>query len=113
MRNIQIRKEIDGLELFADPLLEKVFYNLVDNALRYGGDRMTMIRITSHTAGSALVLVFEDNGEGIAERDKNVIFDKGFGKNTGLGLYLSREILAITSITIAETGVPGTGARSR
>jgi len=31
--------------------------------------------------------------------------------NTGLGLFLSREILAITSITIRETGIPGEGAR--
>ena len=36
---------------------------------------------------------------------------KGFGQNTGLGLFLSREILAITGITITENGVPGIGAR--
>jgi signal transduction histidine kinase len=39
------------------------------------------------------------------------IFEQGFGKNTGLGLFLSREILAITGITITENGVPGKGAR--
>jgi signal transduction histidine kinase len=32
-------------------------------------------------------------------------------KNTGLGLFLSREILAITGITITENGTPGKGAR--
>jgi PAS domain S-box-containing protein len=111
LREIRIRKEVGGLELFADPLVEKVFYNLMDNSLRYGGDGMTTISITTHASGSSRVLVFGDDGEGIPERDKKVIFDKGFGKNTGLGLYLSREILAITGITIAETGVPGTGAR--
>jgi signal transduction histidine kinase len=36
---------------------------------------------------------------------------RGFGKNTGLGLFLSREILAITGIMIAEMGEPGKGAR--
>jgi signal transduction histidine kinase len=35
----------------------------------------------------------------------------GFGKNNGLGLALSREILSITGITIKETGEPGKGAR--
>jgi len=35
----------------------------------------------------------------------------GYGKHTGLGLALSREILAITGITIRETGTPGAGAR--
>ena len=39
------------------------------------------------------------------------IFERGFGKNTGLGLFLVREILAITGITIRETGTAGTGAR--
>jgi len=91
--------------------VEKVFYNLIDNTLRYGGDKLTTIRITSHAEGPALVLVFEDDGVGVAERDKKVIFDKGFGKNTGLGLFLTREILSITGLTIAETGVAGSGAR--
>ena len=111
VRNIRISVETGGLEIFADPLVEKVFYNLIDNALRYGGATLTMIRITTHAEGASQVLVFEDDGTGIEERDKKMIFDKGFGKNTGLGLYLSREILSITGITIAETGVPGKGAR--
>ena len=39
------------------------------------------------------------------------IFERGYGKNTGLGVFLSREILSITGITITENGVPGKGAR--
>jgi signal transduction histidine kinase len=57
------------------------------------------------------VLVFEDDGMGIAPQDKAVLFSKDSGKNTGPSLYLSREILSITGITIAETGVFGKGAR--
>jgi signal transduction histidine kinase len=72
---------------------------------------MTAIRISTHAAGTSLIVVFKDDGAGIADRDKKVIFNKGFGKNTGLGLYLSREILSLTGITIAENGVPGKGAR--
>ncbi|MEI7434508.1 MAG: hypothetical protein WCJ93_09690 [Methanomicrobiales archaeon] len=45
------------------------------------------------------------------EDEKEKIFERGYGKNTGLGLALSREILDITGITITETGVPGKGAR--
>jgi PAS domain S-box-containing protein len=111
VRNIQIRVETADLELFADPLIEKVFYNLVDNSLRYGGGKMTTIRIGCHLSSPALIVFFDDDGTGIADRDKAVIFDKGFGKNTGLGLFLSREILSITGITIAETGIFGKGAR--
>ncbi len=49
----------------------------------------------------------------MAERgaDKEKIFVCGFGKNTGLGLALSREILDITGITTREHSEPGKGAR--
>jgi signal transduction histidine kinase len=54
-----------------------------------------------------------DYGTGISEEDKKKLFRKGFGKHTGLGLFLSKEILSITGITIAEDGVPGKGADFR
>ena len=38
------------------------------------------------------------------------LFEKGFGKNTGFGLFLAREILHITGLAISETGVSGDGA---
>ena len=57
------------------------------------------------------VVVCEDDGEGVPATEKEKIFERGFGKNTGLGLALSREILSITGITIRETGEPGKGAR--
>jgi signal transduction histidine kinase len=40
-----------------------------------------------------------------------MIFKRGYGKNTGLGLALSRKIPDIPGITITETGEPGKGAR--
>jgi signal transduction histidine kinase len=55
--------------------------------------------------------VWEDNGIGVADDEKDLIFERGFGKNTGLGLFLSREILSLTEITIRETGTPGKGVR--
>jgi signal transduction histidine kinase len=100
-----------GLFVFADPLLEKVFYNLIDNSLHYGGDSMTAIRVTAVEKDKNLHLLYEDNGNGISREDKKQLFTKGFGKHTGLGLFLSREILSITGITITETGEPGKGAR--
>ena len=111
MRDIRIDAGDPALEVFADPLLERVFYNLIDNALRYGGDCMTSIRISSHVSGNGLVIVFEDDGAGIAIQDRAHLFEKGFGKNTGLGLFLSREILGITGITITENGELQKGAR--
>jgi PAS domain S-box-containing protein len=98
------------VEIFADPLLERVFYNLIDNSLRYGAG-MTKISIYPHVTPNGLNVVYEDNGAGIPMSDKSKIFEHGFGKNTGLGLFLAREILAITGMTIEETGMEGTGAR--
>jgi PAS domain S-box-containing protein len=111
MDDIGLSIDLADLELYADRLIGKVFYNLLDNALRYGGEKMTMIRVSSHEDDDSLVILFEDNGAGIPAEDKNKLFTQGFGKNTGLGLFLSREILAITGITITENGEPGEGAR--
>lgn len=100
----------DDLEVFADPLIVKVFYNLMDNAVRYG-EKITTIRFSVQESGHNRVIVAEDDGNGVQSEEKEQIFDRGFGKNTGLGLALSREILDITNITIRETGEPGNGAR--
>ena len=57
------------------------------------------------------MIICEDDGSGIPLDEKERIFERGFGRNTGFGLFLSREILAIAGIEIRETGRPGEGAR--
>ena len=108
---VQIKNDLpSGTELFADPLIVKVIYNLMDNAVRYGG-KITTIRFSVEERDGAHVVVCEDDGEGIPAADKERIFDQGFGKRTGLGLTFSREILNITGITIhrdRHTGQRGT-----
>jgi signal transduction histidine kinase len=99
-----------GTEVNADPLISKVFYNLMDNAVRYGG-KITNIRFSADEHNSDYIIVCEDDGEGIPAAEKEKIFERGFGRNTGMGLFLSREILSITGIMIRETGEPGKGAR--
>jgi signal transduction histidine kinase len=99
-----------GSEIFADPLIVKVFYNLMDNAARYGG-KITTIRFYVQESCDDYRILCEDDGTGVPAEEKEKIFERGFGKNTGLGLALAREILDITGITICETGEPGKGAR--
>jgi len=111
MRDVCVEVDPQDPEIFADPLFEKVFYNLIDNALRYGGADMKTIRVSLQEIDKGLWIVCEDDGVGIPAEDKKKLFTRGFGKNTGLGLFLSREILAITGITITENGTPGKGAR--
>jgi signal transduction histidine kinase len=111
MRDVRVEVDRSDLEIYADPLFEKVFYNLIDNALKYSGGAMMTIRISSRETAGRLVVTCEDDGVGIPGRDKQHLFERGYGKHTGLGLFLSREILSITGITITETGEPGKGAR--
>lgn len=103
--------EIDtDLIIFADMLLEKVFFNLMDNSLRHGGE-ITRISVSSQERDGGIILVYEDDGCGIEQEFKTRIFKQGFGKNTGYGLFLVSEILSITAISIRETGTPGYGVR--
>ena len=101
---------LEKMEIYADPLLEKVFYNLVDNAIRYG-ETITTILIYPSISDKGLSLVFEDDGVGVEAGQKREIFKRGVGKHTGMGLFLTAEILAITGISIEENGVYGKGAR--
>jgi len=109
--NVHVKNDVPaGFEVFADPLVVKVCYNLMDNAVRYGG-KITTIRFAAEERGDNRVVVCEDDGAGIPAEEKEQVFERGFGKNTGMGLFLSAEILSITGITIRETGEPGKGAR--
>jgi DNA-binding response OmpR family regulator len=99
-----------GNEIFADPLIGKVFSNLIDNAIKYGG-KITTIRFSLRQTTTGSVIVCEDDGIGIPDAKKEAIFSYEYGMSSGLGLFLAREILAITGITLGETGTSGTGAR--
>ena len=78
-------------------MLEKVFANLFGNSVMHG-ERVSRITVRCEPAGEDLLITVEDNGVGIPLDVKQNIFRKGFGKNTGFGLFLAREILAITGI---------------
>jgi len=97
-------------EILADPMLEKVFFNLLENAVRHGGEVSRIVVHWSTDVGRG-ILVVEDDGTGIPGSEKHRIFERNVGKNTGLGLFLTREILEITGMTISETGEEGIGAR--
>ena len=98
------------LEVFADPMFSKVCFNLMENSLRHG-ERVTRITISFIETPQKGLLIFEDDGVGVAQAEKPMIFRRGVGKNTGLGLFLTTEILSISGMTIQETGEEGKGAR--
>ncbi|MDO9324771.1 MAG: cache domain-containing protein [Methanoregula sp.] len=101
---------VDGLEIFADPLLENAFFTFAENTIRHG-KTATEIALSYHETDDGLVLIFEDNGKGIPNNMKEKIFEKKDVGTKGMGLFLASEILSITGIIITETGEPGKGAR--
>jgi PAS domain S-box-containing protein len=108
--DIDIAIDITGVEIYADRLLQKVFFHLIDNAIRYG-ERIKRIRFFCEESFEELLLVCEDDGVGVPPEAKDKIFSRQYFRNAGLDMYLSREILSITGITISETGTYEKGAR--
>ncbi len=107
--DVTVSCECEGLDIYADPMFGNVIFNLIDNAVRHGNGTTTIAIRFADTEEGGLLMV-EDDGGGVPADLKERIFARGFGKNTGFGLFLSREILEITGISIRECGVPGEGA---
>jgi len=109
---IQIVTWIAPVEVYADPLLPRVVYNLIENAIRHGGEVVSRICVTTDERDEgAFVVAVEDDGEGAPEGEKEKIFTYGYGKNSGFGLVFSRDVLSVTDIALCETGTAGRGAR--
>lgn len=99
------------MEVCADPLINKVFHNLIDNAVRHG-DKVTTIHFFIEEHDGSHAIICEDDGVGLSLNMKKELFKSGsVVESRGFGLFLSREILAITRIRIEERGQPGQGAK--
>jgi len=107
---LRVDLHLPALEIYADPLFERVVSNLVDNTLRHG-EHATSIRFGAMREGVSCILTIEDDGAGVPPEKKESIFRPGYGRHTGFGLILIREILGITGMSIRENGEPGRGAR--
>jgi two-component system cell cycle sensor histidine kinase/response regulator CckA len=101
---------VDGLEMYADPLLETAFLNLVGSMQKHGTGA-TRLALRYEEPGDYLVLILEQNGAGVPPEEKEHFFDRGYEDGHGHGLLLAREVLSITGITINETGTEGKGIR--
>ena len=111
-REFELHNGFGDLQVYCDPMIQNVLRNLVDNSVRHGGE-ITRISFTYQEVPDGLVIVCEDDGVGVPVEIKENLFEpgKGSGGRKSFGLYLTKEILAITGITIRETGEPGKGAR--
>ncbi|WP_319538516.1 ATP-binding protein [uncultured Methanospirillum sp.] len=110
LHGIRIENTVGRLELYADPMASRAVFNLFENAVRHGGE-VSLITLDFKVIDSEGIIVISDDGYGVPVGEKEKIFERGFGTNTGLGLFLVREIFLITEINIEENGVAGQGAR--
>lgn len=107
---VSFRCWAERLEIYADPIFSDVITHIVDNSFRHGG-KVRNIVVTYRAAESGLLLTVADDGIGIPHGQKERIFEYDAGGHAGIGLFICREILGVTGMTVTENGTEGTGAR--
>jgi signal transduction histidine kinase len=95
--------------------IEQVVANVLTNATRYGPGKPIDVSVESVPGGARLTV--RDQGRGIAPQDQERIFeqferavDKDQIPGLGLGLYITRQILAAHGGSVSVSSVPGEGA---
>ena len=102
--------------------LGQVINNLIDNASSFVPEKNGHVHISLSRNTKTITMIIEDNGPGIEAEDIDRIFERfytdrvetdGFGQNSGLGLSISRQIIAAHGGTIIAENRKGpeTGAR--
>lgn len=108
-----IAAEGSGVHAWADPLrCRQMIRNLVNNAIRYGGDR---IRVIVEESADMAVVVVADNGDGVDPAEAELIFDRFYRSrqsptqpgSVGIGLSLSRHLAEMLGGTLRYVGAPG------
>lgn len=110
LEDVDIRSDIDDYEIHTDPMLSKVFENLIHNTLNHGVG-VSFISLKTEEAVDGLNIHYKDDGGGIPPDFQDGLFEKGIGHHSGLGLFLSKQILDVTGLDITEDGVPGEGVQ--
>ncbi|OPY33082.1 MAG: sensory histidine kinase AtoS [Methanomassiliicoccales archaeon PtaU1.Bin124] len=102
--------DLNGMKIKVDPMLDKVFYNILSNSVKHG-DHVTHISALYQTGRNGITIVIEDDGVGIPSRDKRSIFEYGYKERRGHGLHFVNELLARSGMSIREVGTPGLGSK--
>ncbi|MFW5927660.1 MAG: PAS domain S-box protein [Thermoplasmatota archaeon] len=93
-KKIRIDCSDKGIKAKGGPLLEELFSNLIENAIKHAN--CDLLRISAEELEESVIVSFEDDGKGMSDYVKSKIFEKGFksGDNagTGLGLYIADSI---------------------
>ena len=121
MQDAELEFEVDEgrFMLSGDrPALRQVLLNLLDNALKYGGNGVRVTLGLGRTEAGEIRLSVSDSGPGISDADLPFVFEKGFrgGRvrgsrvGSGLGLALVRSIVGWHGGTVTVESSPSAGA---
>lgn len=102
-----------GLNLLADSFLRQLFYNFLDNTMKYG-QKTTSVKVYFEKKDSGeLLLMYEDDGVGISAENKKYLFTEGFstGGSSGFGLFLILRMMEVYGWKIREIGEENKGVK--
>jgi two-component system sensor histidine kinase KdpD len=113
--HVQLAVDPDTPALIADAAqLERVFANLIENALRYSGDQP--VRVSVRQVGARVVVRVTDHGPGIPDSEQERVFEAFYRGNdasrspgSGLGLAIAKGFVEANGGTIAVESLPGQG----
>lgn len=93
-------KDINEVVYSDKKWVEFIINQIIGNSIKYSTNKEPMISIYSVKKANSVMLIIEDNGVGIEDKDINRVFEKGFtgengrkfSKSTGIGLYLCEKL---------------------
>jgi signal transduction histidine kinase len=99
--NIRLPDKFSAITLLTDAdRLTQVFINLISNAIKYNDKPKPIIKLDVQELPNGIAVTVSDNGPGIAEGEREIIFEKfsklssgGASSGVGLGLSICAEIM--------------------
>lgn len=93
-------KDIDKIVYCDSKWIEFILGQIISNSIKYMDKKESILKICSKTIGNDILLKICDNGIGMDEKCVVKAFEKGytgengrrFGKSTGIGLYLCKNL---------------------
>lgn len=95
---VTVDGELPAATVLADDMLESVFRNLLTNAIQHNDKEVPEVTVSATTADGRVRVRIADNGPGIRDDQKELIFEEGEkgldSEGTGLGLYLVQTLVS-------------------
>lgn len=113
--SISVQADPSAVVLAEPSRLGRILGNLLDNAIRHGGDR---IEVIARSHGDKVLIDVQDDGPGIAEPERDLVFERFFKSDdsraaggSGLGLAIARQQARAQGGDLVVDDSPNGGAR--